>query len=82
MGEVRKDALKLDFERRLKLEFHGRKFTSDARMTGCAWKLRSSDEKCGVTVRGKSVEMLAFHRIGVFLDLSGKDVGQFNGRKG
>jgi len=30
MGEARKDALKLDFDRRLKLEFHGTKITSDA----------------------------------------------------
>ncbi len=30
MGEARKDALKLDFDRRLKLEFHGTKVTSDA----------------------------------------------------
>ena len=30
MGEARKDALKLDFNRRLKLEFHGTKVTSDA----------------------------------------------------
>jgi len=30
MGEACKDALKLDFDRRLKLEFHGTKVTSDA----------------------------------------------------
>ena len=30
MGEARKDALKLDFDRRLKLEFHGTKVTSGA----------------------------------------------------
>ena len=30
MGEARKDALKLDFDRRFKLEFHGTKVTSDA----------------------------------------------------
>jgi hypothetical protein len=30
MGEARKDALRLDFDRRLKLEFHGTKVTSDA----------------------------------------------------
>jgi len=29
MGEACKDALKLDFDRRLKLEFHGTKVTSD-----------------------------------------------------
>jgi len=30
MGEARKDAVRLDFDRRLKLEFHVTKITSDA----------------------------------------------------
>ena len=30
MGETRKDALRLNFDRRMKLEFHGTKVTSDA----------------------------------------------------
>ena len=30
MGERHKDALRLDFDRKLKLEFHGVKVTSDA----------------------------------------------------
>ncbi|MHC4438561.1 MAG: hypothetical protein ACYS3S_14455 [Planctomycetota bacterium] len=30
MGEARKDTLRLDFDRKLKLEFHGIKVTSDA----------------------------------------------------
>ena len=30
MGERRKDALRLNFDKRLKLEFHGVKVTSDA----------------------------------------------------
>ena len=30
MGEARKDALRLDFARKLNLEFHGTKITSDA----------------------------------------------------
>jgi hypothetical protein len=29
MGEARKDALRLDFDRRVKVEFHGTKVTSD-----------------------------------------------------
>ena len=29
MGEARKDVLRLDFDSRLKLEFHGTKVTSD-----------------------------------------------------
>jgi len=29
MGEARKDALRLDFDRKLKVEFHGTKVTSD-----------------------------------------------------
>ena len=32
VGESRKDALRLDFDRRLKVEFHGTKVTSDAGM--------------------------------------------------
>ncbi|MCH7558987.1 MAG: hypothetical protein IIB56_16260 [Planctomycetes bacterium] len=30
MGESRKDALRVDFDRKLKVEFHGTKVTSDA----------------------------------------------------
>ena len=42
MGEARKDALKLDLDRRLKLEFHGTKVTSDA---GLQWSLRTLRDK-------------------------------------
>lgn len=31
MGGRRKDALRVDFDRKLKLEFHGTKVTSDAK---------------------------------------------------
>jgi hypothetical protein len=30
MGESRKDALRVDFDKKLKLQFHGTKVTSDA----------------------------------------------------
>ena len=39
MGEARKDALRLNFDRKVKLEFHGTKVTSDA---GPARKLLQS----------------------------------------
>jgi hypothetical protein len=46
MGEARKDALKLDFDRRLKLEFHGTKVTSDAGMLA----YRELDDAFGLTI--------------------------------
>jgi len=35
MGEARKDALWLDFDNKLKLEFHGTKAISDAGLLAC-----------------------------------------------
>ena len=46
MGEGKKRALRVQFDRRLKLEFHGAKITSDAGML----IHRELDEAMGLTV--------------------------------
>ncbi len=73
MGEARKDALRLDFDRRSKLEFHGTKVTNGA-------KIRFAEEKPVAEVRRNSAKMLDFHRIGVSWGLSGRCMDRVDGQ--
>ena len=44
MGEAKKGALKIRFDRRLRLEFHGTRITSDAGLLAC----RELDDALGL----------------------------------
>ncbi len=81
MGERRKDALRVNFDRKLKVEFHGTKVTSDAGLLA----YRELDEALGLTTiigsdfydnrRGKNTQhsIAALLRQSIYSRLAGYD---------
>ena len=81
MGESKKDALRVNFDRKLKVEFHGTKVTSDAGLLA----YRELDEILGLTTMiepqlsdsrtGKNTQhrLLALLRQSVYSRLAGYD---------
>ncbi len=81
MGESKKDALRVNFDRKLKVEFHGTKVTSDAGLLA----YRELDEVLGLTTMieseltdsrtGKNTQhrLLALLRQSVYSRLAGYD---------
>jgi hypothetical protein len=59
MGERRKEALRLNFDRKLKLEFHGTTVTSDAGLIA----YRELDEVFGLTTMSQSLLTIEQERI-------------------
>ena len=79
MGEACKDALRVSFDRKLRLEFHGVKVTSDAGLLAC----REIDDVLGLTdmvacefrdnrtVKNTQHSLLALSRQSVYSRLAG-----------
>ena len=85
MGEKTREALKLQFDKRLRLEFHGARITSDAGLLAC----RELDEALGLTEAaptclretrgGRNVqhELMPLLRQSVYGRLAGYEISYF-----
>ncbi len=87
MGGARKDALRVEFDSRIKLEFHGAAVTSDAGLVA----YRELDEALGLTKMGKVFrdsrrgkntqhELVGLLRQSVYSRLAGYEPMQVAGR--